>query len=490
MKYKLPRYAFSLLGLCVVTPMYWRKSEQWQKSHKVDKHENESDKFILNMAMTRVYHIMWLQKWICSFSSVTICLPTKKLQGIALYGSAQAWSDFRQCWVLTISRERQWYKTDRGCWMYMFVKKAGTGSHFTRFGKLLTSCIWLFLLQAIAAASKLHMYTSVDTNFLIDSIEMNKQELASLKQNLSPSDIDERRLERTRSWLTSTIEGQKGFVGLNLSKCGLICDGKNFCICRFHHVVASTLELLTLWRKLQRARKSDVFCVSSRTAWAQVSWCAHPDQVSTLFQPWFTLRRHRLGVGKASDRIRTPMRGGKVDFLELYFFLVFHSMIFLFCLLLKSSVFTSVFCPFFLALWVSTPFHHSRVALITVTFSHCNVYMQTLMIKSQCTYWYRRCHRIAVRGLLINVNFEDLLSDVVERFTAVDSTPVRACTLCCCAIVLDINVLALPVEAHIVTNKPNQRESPCFSEKTLCTLPHVKTFSTRKWGPARIHEST
>ena len=61
---------------------------------------------------------------------------------------------------------------------------------------------------------------------------------------------------------------------------------------------------------------------------------------------------------------------------------------------------------------------------------------------------------------LINVNFEGLLSDDVERFTAVHSTPQRACTLCCCAIVLDINVLALPVEAHIVTNKLNQREYP------------------------------
>ena len=94
--------------------------------------------------------------------------------------------------------------------MYMYVKKAGTGSHFTRFDMTLTSCLWLFLLQAIAAASKLHMYTSVDTNFVIDSIEMNKQELVLLKQNLSQSDIDERRLERTRSWLTSTIEGRKG----------------------------------------------------------------------------------------------------------------------------------------------------------------------------------------------------------------------------------------------------------------------------------------
>ena len=79
------------------------------------------------------------------------------------------------------------------------------------------------------------------------------------------------------------------------------------------------------------------------------------------------------------------------------------------------------------------------------------------MIKSQCTYWYRPVVRVS----LINVNFEDLLSDDVERFTAVDGTVrTRACTLCCCAIVLDINVLALPVEAHIVTNKPNQRESP------------------------------
>ena len=92
-------------------------------------------------------------------------------------------------------------------------------------------------------------------------------------------------------------------------------------------------EMLTLWRKLQRARKSEVFCVSSRTAWAQVSWCAHPDQVSTLFQPWLTLRLHRLGVVKASYRFRTTWCENSL--LVQYFVRIFHSMIAHFCSLLK-----------------------------------------------------------------------------------------------------------------------------------------------------------
>ena len=140
-----------------------------------------------------------------------------------------------------------------------------TGSHFTRIDMTLTSCLWLFLLQAIAAASnsKLHMYTSVDTNFVIDSIEMNKQELVSLKQNLSQSDIDERRLaERTRSWLTSTIEHskvEKGSLDWTCQNAVWSMIAINFCICRFRHVVASTLSC---WpyeencRELERAKFS------------------------------------------------------------------------------------------------------------------------------------------------------------------------------------------------------------------------------------------
>ena len=121
------------------------------------------------------------------------------------------------------------------------------------------------------------------------------------------------------------------------------------------------------------------------------------------------------------------------------------------------------------------------------------------MIKSQCTYLYRPVVRVS----LINVNFEDLLSDDVERFTAVHSTEFvsgRCSTLCCCAIVLDINVLALPVEAHIVTNKPNQRESPLLlwenslesvtqkqlSQRSLQGQYENTTRSTKNWGPTRI----
>ena len=156
-------------------------------------------------------------------------------------------------------------------WMLNVHVCEGTGSHLTRFGMTLTSCLWLFLLQAIAAASKLHMHTSVDTNFVIASKCRNKQELVLLKQNLSQSDIDERRLERTRSWLTSTIEGRKGFVGLNLSQCGLISDGNKILHLSFSPCGGVDSESLTLRRKLQRARKSEVFCVSSRTAWAQVT---------------------------------------------------------------------------------------------------------------------------------------------------------------------------------------------------------------------------
>ena len=111
------------------------------------------------------------------------------------------------------------------------------------------------------------------------------------------------------------------------------------------------------------------------------------------------------------------------------------------------------------------------------------------MIKSQCTYFYRP----VVTGLLINVNFEDLLSDDVERFTAVHSTEFvseRCSTLCCCAIVLDINVLALPVEAHTVTNKPNQRESPLLLwENSLESVTRKKTFSTISSRSIRKHDS-
>ena len=240
--------------------------------------------------------------------------------------------------------------------------------------------------------------------------------------------------------------------------------------------------MLTSWRKLQRAGKSEVFCVSSRTAWAQVSWCAHPDQVSTLFQPWLTLRLHRLGVGKASDHmhIRSPMLGGKVDFLVMYFFLVFHIMIALCCSLLKvlSSRLSSTLS------FLHSELVHHFINLVScwslfITFCHCNVYTQTVMIKLQCTYW----HRMVARVLLINVNFEDLLSDDVERFTAVDSTPAPACTLCCCAIVLDMNVLALPVEAHIVTNKPNQRESPLLFWENSLHFVARKNFLNEKMRP-------
>ena len=107
------------------------------------------------------------------------------------------------------------------------------------------------------------------------------------------------------------------------------------------------------------------------------------------------------------------------------------------------------------------------------------------MIKLQLTY----INRMETRAYVVDVNLEHLLSDDVERFTAVDSADgVRACRLCCCAIVLDINVLALPVEAHLVTDKPNQRESPLLlsiSENTLCTSSHANSLndlfkSTRK----------